>query len=302
MKNAALAGFMFAGTTLSSSAFGADAVVPLSSAPKAEASGGYPICQSYEVRGLPTRVAFEEKERDFQRAAIVSAVHFRNQPRVNELRPYLGSYQRFNPVDPLRLSYGVYWSSDHSYWKSIHYWMSYKPNVAQFVATYRTETGFRDGETPIVVGNRAYRRYPNGAISLGYLEGRGADVWGGCFGGGGHTPGYTNDLPAPGERLGDPPDISGEGALAIVHDMNPYLTFVALAEPGKQLAARLVVLSTYTDAPRLAWEARYSFACWNTGHGDVVPKLSSDSAYVYVDARNGSLVFGRDTARKGGVP
>lgn len=114
-------------------------------------------------------------------------------------------------------------------------------------------------------------------------------------------PGFDSTLPAPGDTLGDPPDLTGPEALTRFHDMNPYLTIESLANTGPRLAARLVVVSTRTMASRLAWELRYSFPCWDTGLGAKEPTESRDTTFAYVDARSGILIFGRDSERQGGT-
>ena len=65
--------------------------------------------------------------------------------------------------------------------------------------------------------------------------------------------------------------------------MNPYLDFIPLEEPGRSLAARLVVVSGVDWDPRLAWEVRYRFSCWASGEGKGKPHVVEDSAYAYVE-------------------
>jgi hypothetical protein len=287
-------------------ALAASPTVPLFSAPKAEPSRGYPVCRSSQVRGLPSRAAFETDQPLFQMQAILSAQDHLEEPKPDKgVERLYRNFQvdDFSPVWLPHIVYGGAFADGRKLWEIITYQGTTAPSLTEFVARFRTELGFRDGDWPVRIGNRVYRQYANGARSLGYVHAVGSEHFGGtCFGGGGHGPGFYSNLPATEDGLSAPPDITGSEALAIVHDMNPYLRFLAVEEPGQSLSARLLVLRTHTREPRLAWEARYSFSCWNTGHGDIVPKLSSDSAYVYVDARNGSLVFGRDTERKGGVP
>jgi len=175
------------------------------------------------------------------------------------------------------------------------------PPLREFVTRFRTELGFRDGDWPEFVGRRVFRRYANGAISLRYLSGQYPELPYELPDDGRPVESYSSLLPPPADGLSAPPDLTGEQALATVHDMNPYLTFIPLEEPGRSLAARLVVVSGVDWDPRLAWEVRYRFSCWESGVGKEKPYLVEDSAYAYVDARAGSLVFGRDTTRGGAM-
>lgn len=174
-------------------------------------------------------------------------------------------------------------------------------SLLTFARQNRKSLGFGLGEEPILVDGRVYKRFANGAVSLGAIVAIPAQPERGCFVDT-HEAGFFSTLPGPGERLGEPPDLDGSEALARVHDMNPYVTFEPLDDEDKsRVFARLVVVSTRTLASRLAWEVRYSFACTDAGSGGE-SKMLREKAYAYVDARSGVLVIGRDPARSGGSP
>ena len=263
--------------------------VPFSAAPASERSRGFPVCASADVRGLPNRAAFE---RD-------APLHLSPEPLPNRTKASMSQYgSEYSAVRnvPIRLNHAAFGLTFLNarelpdgrlvWYIAVNRGDSPLP-LRAFVARFRTELGFRDGDWPELVGNRFFRRYANGAISLRHFGDQQPESV--------HeeprprTPslGYSGLLPAPADGLAAPPDLTGTEALAIVHDMNPYLDFIPLEGPGPSLAARLVVVSGVDWDPRLAWEVRYRFACWEAGIGAERPFLLEDSAYAYVDARAG---------------
>lgn len=267
--------------------------VPFAAAPKAERSRGYPTCASSD-NGLPGRGGFEEATppvRIPRRGATYSPLAV----------PKDGPHAR--PSDGLAIPFVFpkVLADGRSFLYIANFRLVEAPSLRTFVTTFRTELGFRDGDWPEIVGNRAFRRYANGAISLRYIgtqypelphedkaDQRGKSV-------------FLGLLPVPADGLSAPPDLTGQQALATVHDMNPYLELIPLEEPGRSLAARLVVVSGADWDPRLAWEVHYRFSCWEAADDMQPARVVQDSAYAYVDARAGSLVFGRDTTRGGAL-
>jgi len=77
-----------------------------------------------------------------------------------------------------------------------------------------------------------------------------------------HGTGFYSTLPGPGDGLGD--RAWGVAALAIMHDINPYLAFIPIDDTGPPRAARLVVVSTKVLASVLAWEVRHTYMCGET--------------------------------------
>ena len=80
-----------------------------------------------------------------------------------------------------------------------------------------------------------------------------------------------------------------------------HRAWLHIDDTGPQRAARLVVVSTRTQASSLAWEVRYAFSCVETRANRRGPKIRRNLAYAHVDARSGALVFGRDPLRLGGA-
>lgn len=265
--------------------------VPFAAAPKAERSRGYPTCASSD-NGLPGRGGFEE-------ATPPARIPRRTAPHSALVVPKDGRYAR--PSDGLAIPFVFpkVLADGRSFLYIANFRAVEAPSLRRFVTTFRTELGFRDGDWPEIVGNRAFRRYANGAISLRYIGTQYPELPHEDKTSGGATSVFLGLLPVPADGLSAPPDLTGQQALATVHDMNPYLELIPLDEPGRSLAARLVVVSGADWDPRLAWEVRYRYSCWEAGDEKEPPRLVADSAYAYVDARAGSLVFGRDTTRGG---
>ncbi len=286
--------------------------VPLAAAPPPDAPRGFPVCHGGSTRGLPLRADFERAHVPFQAEALRAATLEREAASFRKLesRPYSEwpNVKEFSgPLDRRT----VITRSDgegHSWWAHMYARPGriLAPSLLTFIVQYRSMLGFGPGETPLVLGQRIHKQYPNGARSVGYLVAKApiTDRYfaNGCFSDNrSRGPGFDSTLPAPGDALGDPPDLTGPEALARFHDMNPYLTIESLDQTGPRLATRLVVVSTRTMASRLAWEIRYSYPCWDTGLGAKEPKQSRDTTFAYIDARSGVLVFGRDSERQGGT-
>ena len=187
---------LFASSVLHASvALAASPTEPLFSAPKAEPSRGYPVCRSSQVRGLPSRAAFEMDQPLFQLQAILSAQDYREEPKPDKRVDWL--YKDVHAVEPRPvwvpyLVYGGAFADGRKLWEIITYRGTAAPSLTEFVARFRAELGFRDGDWPVRVGNRVYRHYANGARSLGYVHAVGSEHFGGtCFGGGVTGPGFT---------------------------------------------------------------------------------------------------------------
>ncbi len=268
--------------------------VPFAAAPKAEISRGFPTCDSSD-KGLPSRAGFENAAPSFRRDTAGES--YRTFAKLSERGRVEPSHE------PLGMTFLATkeLSDGRVFWYLAKFRNNPVPPLRTFVATFRTELGFRDGDWPEFVGKRVFRRYANGAISLRYLGAQYPELPYEEKGGSERVDSYLSLLPPPADGLASPPDLTGEQALATVHDMNPYLELLPLEELGRPLAARLVVVSGVDWDPRLAWEVRYRFSCWESGEGKEKPYLVEDSAYAYVDARAGSLVFGRDTTRGGAM-
>ena len=282
--------------------------VSLSEAPRAAPSFTYPSCSNVDLGGLPPRRDFTLTVPPVPPEAGFSA-NESNSGLFNDLlvrgprsweKPQQGLH-----VERLQGPYGA------PTWWRFGYWAygESAPLPMALATQYRTELGFSLGESPVLVGNRVYKSYPNGAVSIGSLrrvEQREPQVCPeilSCCGSikPSRGPGFTSTLPGPGDSLGDPPNLSGRDALATVHDMNPYVTFVPIDETGPKLAARLVVVSTRLLTSSLAWEVRYAFSCIQAQEGSKGLRVRRKVAYAYVDARSGALVFARDELRWGGA-
>lgn len=278
--------------------------VSMRDAPSALPSFTYPSCEKVEEAGLPSRS-------DFTRAASpaepapASSEHW----SATDIRDILVKRSRDFPQKGLHVERKT--GTNATTWWRFGYWTygETAPSLLDMTAQYRTELGFSSGETAVLVGDRVYKSYPNGAVSVGYLRRvpvREPDPCppqlGCCFSvKPSRGPGFMSTLPGPGDALGDAPAVNEREALATVHDMNPYVAFVPIDDTGPQRAARLVVVSTRTQASSLAWEVRYGFSCIETRANRRGPKIRRNVAYAYVDARSGALVFGRDPLRLGGA-
>ncbi|MBK8212937.1 MAG: hypothetical protein IPK71_04240 [Myxococcales bacterium] len=276
--------------------------IAFAEAPKAERSPGFPACGSSDVVGLPNRTAFEREEPPFLPPGPrhESPPEYPVRPPYSALRTKKAFYEHF-PFG-LATAYVGELPDGRLYWTGAKVGNPPVLPLLAFVQKFRVELGFRDGDWPELVGKkRVFRRYANGAISLRYFGAQHPELpyeakddkdegFDGYYGG---------RLPVPADGLAAPPDLTGNQALAIIHDMNPYLELLPLEEPGSPIAARLVVVSGIDWDPHLAWEVRYKYPCWEPGVGKERPYLVSDSAYAYVDARSGALVFGRDETRGG---
>ena len=172
--------------------------VPLWKAPKAARPRGYPVCHSSQVRGLPSRAAFETDDPAFQMQAILSAQDERNKLLPDGVWASVFTPADFGPDVPRwvpRNVTGKWLDAQRFFWRFVTY--HHRPiSLSELVSTFRTELGFRDGDTPVQVGNRVYRRYANGAMSLGDVRAMPAEHFGtGCFTSGGHGPGFSSTLP-----------------------------------------------------------------------------------------------------------
>lgn len=286
--------------SVSRAAFADVPSVPMRDAPPASPSGTLPPCVNVEVGGIPARLDFTHKiapteptaeYRSYQGATAFTELGFRP-PRS----PWTGMHveRKFSFEGATWWRFG-YWAPGES-----------APPLMTLVSQHATELGFSPGEKPTLVGDRVYKTYANGAISVGYLRGVEANTPDGCAANLScgsmklhHGTGFYSALPGPGDGLGDPPRLGGREALAIVHDINPYLAFLPIDDTGPPRAARLVVVSTRVLASALAWEVRYTYLCGEDKEWKR-PKVRRMRAYAYVDARSGAVVYGQDPRRLGG--
>ena len=275
--------------------------VSLADAPRATPSSKRPLCSNVRLGGLPPRLDFTRavppvpEDPEFFRTTSPFINHFIRRARGPQHGLHVEQLQGPDG-EPTWWAFG-YWG----YGETV-------PLPMALATQYRTELGFSPGESPVLIGNRVYKSYPNGAISVGslrrveQLEPTECPPTLSCCGGKpSRGPGFFSTLPGPGVALGDPPKLSGRDALATVHDMNPYVTFIALDETGPNLAARLVVVSTPILTSSLAWEVHYAFSCSDEEEEGKKPAIHREHAYAYVDARSGALLFARDVHRMGGM-